>query len=131
MILRDPAESAFSQYLHNVTNGLIYESFREHIYAGSRWKSEKFAVGYPSLELGLYYEQVKRYLDVFPRENVHILFFEEYQKQPARMLKELFCFLNVDPRFTPDMSQKQLEAPGAQGDRSRSFPKKVWHMAAS
>jgi Sulfotransferase family len=108
MILRDPAERAFSQYLHNVTNGIIYESFRQHIDA-SQWKSEKFTVGYPSLELGLYYEQVKRYLDIFPRENVHILFFEDYHRQPAQILEEIFCFLNVDPRFTPDMSQKQLE----------------------
>ncbi|MGI8960180.1 MAG: sulfotransferase [Bryobacteraceae bacterium] len=110
MILRDPAERAFSQYLHNVTNGVVCESFRQHIYAGSRRKSEKFTVGYPSLGLGLYYEQVKRYLDIFPRENIHVLFFEDYQRQPAQMLEKLFCFLSVDSRFTPDMSQKQLEA---------------------
>ncbi|MGI9070357.1 MAG: sulfotransferase family protein [Bryobacteraceae bacterium] len=109
MILRDPAERAFSQYLHNVTNGIIYESFRRHVYAGSRRKSEKFSIGYPSLELGLYYEQVKRYLGIFPKENIHILFFEDYRQQPARMLKELFCFLNVDSRFTPDMSKRELE----------------------
>jgi Sulfotransferase domain len=109
MILRNPAERAFSQYLHNVANGVVCESFRQHMDTASRWKSEKFTVGYPCLELGLYYEQVKRYLDLFPRENVHIFFFEDYQQQPARMLEELFSFLNVDSRFTPDMSRRQLE----------------------
>jgi hypothetical protein len=109
IILRDPAERAFSQYLHGVTNGIIYESFRQHIYNGSRENNEKFRVGYPSLELGLYYEQVNRYLEIFPRENVRIFFFEDYRQRPARMLKELFCFLNVDSSFTPDMSRKDLE----------------------
>ena len=109
MILRDPAERAFSQYLHGVTNGIIYESFRQHIYNGSRDNNEKFRVGYPSLELGLYHEQVKRYLEIFPRENVRIFFFEDYRQRPARMLKELFCFLDVDSHFVPDMSRKELE----------------------
>jgi hypothetical protein len=109
MILRDPAERAFSQYLHNVANGVTCESFRQHIYTSSRWNGEKFNVACPSLELGLYYEQVKRYLKLFPRENIYIAFFEDYQQQPARMLEELFRFLNIDSRFTPDMSEKQLE----------------------
>jgi hypothetical protein len=109
MVLRDPAERAFSQYLHNVTNGIICGSFRQHIYNSSRPKSEKFSVGYPSLELGLYYEQVKRYVDIFPRENLQILFFEDYRQQPARTLEKLFSFLHVNSGFTPDMSQKQLE----------------------
>jgi hypothetical protein len=109
MILRNPAERAFSQYLHNLTNGDVCKSFREQIYTSAQWKSEKFILGYPLLELGLYYEQVKRYLDLYPRENVHILFFEDYRQQPARTMQQLFRFLNVDARFIPNMSEKQLE----------------------
>lgn len=48
MILRDPADRAFSQYLHNVANGEICESFHQHISALSRPKTEKFSIGYPS-----------------------------------------------------------------------------------
>ncbi len=109
MILRHPAERAFSQYLHTVANGVACESFRQQIQINSRWDGKKFSVACPTLELGLYYEQVKRYLNLFPRENIHIFLFEDYQQQPARVMQGLFRFLNVDPDFTPDMSQKHLE----------------------
>ena len=109
MILRNPAERAFSQYLHAVTNGLVRKSFREQLQASLRRDSDKFDVLYPFLEFGQYYEQVKRYLELFPRENVRIYFFEEYQKQPSRTLVDVFCFLNVDSSFTPDTSQRHLE----------------------
>jgi Sulfotransferase domain len=131
MILRHPAERTFSQYLHNVPNGITYESFSQHIYTGSRLKNEKFSVGYPSLELGLYYEQVKRYLDTFPRENIHILFFEDYRQQPARTLQGLFRFFNVDLRFTPNMSQKQLEPQVPRAVVLAHFLKRIRRVAAS
>jgi hypothetical protein len=73
------------------------------------WKSEKFGLRYPFLELGLYYEQVKQYLDLFPRRNVSVLLFEDYQRRPAETLAGIFRFVNVDASFAPDTSQKQLE----------------------
>jgi hypothetical protein len=109
MILRDPADRAFSQYLHTVANGVVCESFRRHIQRSLRWKSEKFGLRNPFLELGLYYEQVKQYLDLFPRRNVSVLLFEDYQRRPAETLAGIFRFVNVDASFAPDTSQKQLE----------------------
>jgi hypothetical protein len=109
MILRDPAERAFSQYLHSITNGVVCESFRRHIQKSLRRKSEKFGLYHPFLELGLYYEQVKQYLELFPRRNISILFFEDYQRRPVETLAGIFRFVNVDTSFVPDVSQKQLE----------------------
>lgn len=109
MILRNPAERAFSQYLHMVTNGLIRTSFREQVQASLRRKNDKFGTLYPFLEFGLYYEQVKRYLNSFPKENVRIDFFEDYRKQPAEMVAAICSFLGVDSSFALDTSQKHLE----------------------
>jgi len=109
MILRDPAERAFSQYLHTVASGLVRESFREQIQATLRRKSQKFGTLYPFLEFGLYYEQVKRYLELFPGEKVRIYLFEDYRKHPGQLLIDIFRFLNVDASFLPNTSQKHLE----------------------
>ncbi|MFL6351182.1 MAG: sulfotransferase family protein [Bryobacteraceae bacterium] len=127
-ILRHPSERALSQYLHGVTNGVIRESFHQHIHTAPRGGNEKFSLRYPFLELGLYYEQVKRYLKIFPKENLHILFFEDYQQQPARSLQGLFRFLNVDPRFTPNVSERQLAAQIPRAIAIAHFLKKygVW-----
>lgn len=62
---------------------------------------------HPFLEFGLYYAQVKRYLDLFPSENMRIYFYEEYQ-QPGQLRADIFGFLNVDSRFRPDASRKHL-----------------------
>ena len=109
MILRDPAERAFSHYLHQLAVGLTRSSFREHIEACARGGHRTIGTLYPFLEIGLYHHQVKRYLERFPRDHIRIYWYEEDWQQPARMLADLFAFLGVDPAFQPDTSQKRLE----------------------
>ncbi len=74
MVLRDPVERAFSQYLHMLTFAKSYVSFREEVDASLRSTSTRIGRLYPFLEFGLYYEQVKRYLALFPRERNPNLF---------------------------------------------------------
>jgi Sulfotransferase family len=109
MILRDPAERAFSQYAHLVTNGQIRMPFQEYIRSGLRSTGGKFGIFHPFLEFGLYYEQVKRFLELFPIENIRIYFYEDYRKQPAGTLADVCRFLEVSDSFTPDLSSKYLE----------------------
>jgi hypothetical protein len=128
MILRDPAERAFSQYLHTVTNGLVHRSFREQIERGLRRSDEKFGILHPFLECGLYYQQIKRYLDLFPSENVRIYLYEEQREQ---ITLEILRFLNVDSSLIPDTSQRRLEARVPRAIAAGYFLKKygVWQRA--
>jgi hypothetical protein len=109
MILRNPAERAFSQYLHAVSNGLFSGSFREMLQTSLTMRTSKFGVLYPFLELGMYHEQVKRYQGLFPSDSLKICLFEDYQKHQDSFVKDLFRFLQVDPDFSPDFSIKHLE----------------------
>ena len=110
VILRHPAERAFSHYLHAVTKGNLRRSFHQQIALASRNTSNKFSLDdLQLLEIGLYYEQVKRYLDVFPRENVFIRFYEDYRDRTAVLVSEIFRFVGVDARFTPDLSNRYLQ----------------------
>jgi len=72
MILRDPAERAFSQYMQYAANGLVRRAFREQDESSAHNTRHEFNPLYPFLEYGQYYEQVKTYLDLFPRANVRI-----------------------------------------------------------
>lgn len=108
MILRNPAERAFSQYMQWVTKGVIKESFRAQVEKALKHRSDQFELMRPFLEFGLYADQVKRYLDIFPRENIHIVFYEYYRKNASDMLTELLRFLDVDPDVTSDTSTKYL-----------------------
>jgi Sulfotransferase family len=109
IILRDPAERAFSQYLHNVSNGVVRDSFSAHIDSSLRYVGNGFGILNPFLEIGMYADQVKRYLDMFPSEQVGIWFYEETTRRPREFLSEVLGFLGVDAGFVADTSTKHLQ----------------------
>ena len=112
VILRDPVERAFSHYLHCLSSGYIKLSFRDHIEKCLQNKCRKFGPLYPFLEFGLYHQQVKRYLDIFPRANIRTYWFEEAWANPQRFLSNVCEFLMVgDANF--DTSTRHFERHGS------------------
>jgi hypothetical protein len=109
MILRNPADRLFSQYLHLVTVGSVRVSFRECVERGLRANRQEFGRYHPFLEFGMYHDQVQRYLDLFPRERIRIYFYEDYQRSALALLQDIFRFLSVDSGFVPDTSKRHLE----------------------
>ena len=107
IILRDPADRAFSQYLHNVSDGVVNSTFSDHVDASLHRTGNAFGVLHPMLEFGLYADQVQRYLDAFPPERVGIWLYED-TKRPT-FLSEVLQFLQVDPTFTLDTSTRHLQ----------------------
>jgi len=110
VVVRDPVSRAFSEYLELITVGRLRYSFRKYVESCLNCEPGKISLWWPVLEAGLYYESVKRYLDRFPRENVHILLYDDYRAEPAPVLAEIFRFLGVDSSFTPDLSKRHNEA---------------------
>lgn len=49
-----------------------------------------------------YTNQVKRYFDVFGRDKVHVILFDDFKKDAAGVYREALEFLGVDPDFQPD-----------------------------
>lgn len=64
---------------------------------------------------GLYYEQVKRFLDIFGRGRVHVQIFEEFIGSPLEHMRRIFSFLDVDPGFTPVIARHNPSEPGYGG----------------
>lgn len=104
MVLRHPAERAFSQWSHAVGAGWTRRPFREHIEANLRNREQRFSMEFPFLEMGLYSRQVERYLAAFPREQVMIAFYKE-----PDLFNSILRFLHLDPDFKPNASQRHLE----------------------
>lgn len=110
IILRNPVEMSYSLYNHQVRReGETLKTFEEALDAEEdrlrdltfRKKCYGWHANYYYYHRGLYYEQVKRYLDTFPKENVLILLFEELTRDPVRATQRVFRFLGVDDSFVP------------------------------
>ncbi len=117
LILRDPAERAFSQYLHQLSTGLTRSSFREHIERSLQCDRTEIGIYHPFLEAGMYASQVQRFFDLFPQEQIRIYWYEEAWRDTAAMFGDIFSFLGVDAAFRPDTSERILErrSPRAAG----------------
>lgn len=49
-----------------------------------------------------YTEQISRYFEEFGKDNIKILIFDEITKNPEKIYKEIFEFLDVDSSFVPN-----------------------------
>jgi Sulfotransferase domain len=104
-VLRHPVDRAYSHHL--------YFRFRGHEPLVSfpeafRAEDDRVARGLGALwcyrSMGFYAEQLARYLALFPRNQVKVFLYEEWRREPRRVVAELFRFLDVDDGFVPDMS---------------------------
>jgi hypothetical protein len=82
--LRDPVERTYSQYFEQVRRYGWDITFSEMIKRSDH------------VERSFYADPVQRYLDVFGLEQVKIIIFEEFVKNPREAVRELMAFLGVN-----------------------------------
>ena len=103
ILLRNPTERAYSHYLMDlsakVTKKNLLDLTNDFDPNNLEWGRRSLC-----LEASLYYAQIKRYLEVFPKKNIKILYFEDLKSNPQKLIKELFSFLEVDETFIADTS---------------------------
>jgi len=111
MILRNPVERLYSQFLMNLKLGKIAEkNLLKEIEADQQKKVKGWGVSHLYLEVGNYYEQVKRYFDIFPPAQIRVILYDDYKKDPKGVMKELFRFLGVAEDYAIDMDRRYNEA---------------------
>lgn len=104
MVLRDPVDRAYSAYLHLLRNGREHLGFEEALCLEEERRQKGYEPMWWYKELGLYYEQVKRYLDVFGRQCVKVLLYDELFANPTQILHDAFVFLGVKKDVVIDTS---------------------------
>jgi hypothetical protein len=104
-ILRNPADRAYSNYLHCVQVGREpLGSFAEALQAEQSRMRDRWGPLWYYKHKGFYYAQVKRYFDTFGRDQVGVWLYEDLRNDAFGTLGEVFRFLDVDERFVPDAS---------------------------
>jgi hypothetical protein len=109
VLLRDPVDRAFSHYHHEVALGREPLSFEEALdredertaaeldrlgdtsYFSQPWWDFTYAAR------GRYAEQLRRWLEVFPRDRLLVLASEQLRLEPARAYADVLAFIGADP----------------------------------
>lgn len=97
--LRDPVERAWSSYLYMRKHGIGPDTFGEAL----RTRPEL-------LEHGRYATGLGRFLELFPRDHVHVAVFDDLEADPQRFLDGITDFLGID------------RLPLAEKDRAAKLP---------
>jgi hypothetical protein len=109
--LRDPVERAFSHYLMEYRQGRETRSFPEALRADEMRSEKGWGKSFMYVELGLYAEQIQRYLEVFGRGRVLVVLFEDLIHETAAVMKEIAQFLEVDPERFPSTAFDRVHNP--------------------
>ena len=109
IMLRNPIERAFAGYLHNVRyNTSENLSFEEAIEKSEEryQKTNDMTPDTRYLHVGMYYNQVKKYMDEFGK-NVHVVIYDDYVSNINGSIKRVFDFLKVN-NIEMDTSQRHM-----------------------
>jgi hypothetical protein len=97
IMLRNPVERAYSGYQHvkryNVMESLSFEQALEK--SENRYhNTSNMTPASRYLELGMYFKQVKIFIEEF--DNVHVIIYDDYKNDFSSEMDNVFKFLDVD-----------------------------------
>ncbi|MGH7804580.1 MAG: sulfotransferase family protein [Candidatus Binatia bacterium] len=109
VMLRHPVDmmySLHSQRLYGGDEDIV--DFAEALAAEpARRRGDRFPQNFRNT-MGFFYRdaarfavQVRRYFECFPRDRVHVILFDDLQRDVARVYRDTCAFLDVDPNFRP------------------------------
>ncbi len=131
-ILRNPADRAYSNFLHCVRGGREpLDDFAAALEAEEARIKNRWAPLWYYKQKGFYYAQVKRYFDTFGRDRVKIHLYDDLRSRPFDVLRDTFAFLGVDETFVPDLSVEHNTAGLPKNRRVYALAKKLgaWNPA--
>jgi len=117
--LRDPIERAFSSYLNNKRYRKVKVSFHDQLNKELR-DEENLNETSIGLKAGLYFENVKRYLDTFSAKQVKIIIFEEWVKNLKTTLEDILEFLDLNhnlKNFEEEQHNPYIEPRGLMAEK--------------
>lgn len=119
ILLRNPVHRALSLYAWMVNEGYerintfeqaLAEEKKRFYDRSFRWNNPEYFWDYMYFRGGLYYEQVKRYMDTFGKKSVRVYLFDDLINRPAEVYMDVCRFLNISPEVIPDFTpQNQRE----------------------
>ncbi|MBO9997919.1 MAG: sulfotransferase [Cyanobacteria bacterium SID2] len=109
VMLRNPIERLYSHYNMN------YRSLLEPLSLDKALdrEAERIQAGWDYdwhyTKVGMYYPQIEKYINCFGRENVKVIIYDDFNKNPIEISHEVYRFLGVDDSFNACIQQRLNE----------------------
>ncbi len=110
-LIRQPATRMYSEFKMNLVDGTCFIEPKENLGKSTRelfdeWIKRNFYLNNGEIilkddystkfcESGNYYLRIKDYIDTFGRDNVRVLFFEDFIAHPKEICSKIFDFIGV------------------------------------
>jgi hypothetical protein len=104
IILRDPVERAWSQYRGFRMADLEDVSFEDALHMVRQRIAGNWRPDFDYTGFGLYYNQVKAYIDNF--SDVKVCLFDDLEADALGLVRDVYRFLGVDYSFAPDVRER-------------------------
>lgn len=99
---RNPIERAYYHYIyHKTEEKTTARTFEEAI------KDRALKPYY--IDTGFYYSQLKKWFDVFPKENFLVLIHDDIKKDPLKFIQGVYRFLGIDDKFVPPSVHTEVD----------------------
>ena len=98
VILRHPADRAWSHYLQLVRDGRETLSFSDALEAEKDRLKKGWEFAWHYRNMGLYAEQLSRFYGLFPKENIRVYLFEDLKQNPLGVTCSIFNFFGLNMR---------------------------------
>jgi hypothetical protein len=110
MILRQPADRAYSHYLANLRDGRTTLSFKEEVLYDDAKARKGWSISHLYFELGLYADHVQKYFDLFSSHQIRVYLFDDLIKDNQLVTQDLFEFLALENIASHAFQEKHNEA---------------------
>ena len=108
-LLRQPADRAYSAFQYYHARG--WEAALDFVAALAAEPARLDCASLPDLRHyanGCYFANLKPYLERFPREQIRVYLYEEWNEEPQRVLRDIFRFLEIDERVVIEPQRKNV-----------------------
>jgi hypothetical protein len=97
VMLRDPVQKAFSQYMHLIRDNRETLDFAAALDAEPRRVGLGYSAMWRYADSSLFCQRTQCFIDEFGRERVKVVLFDDLARDPAHTVAGVFEFLGVDP----------------------------------
>lgn len=128
-ILRNPVDRALSAYTHAIREWKEpAKTFEEALSKESERIDQGWGMLWHYINAGYYYKQLLCYYNNFPKQNIKVVLYDDLTSNCLGLLKDIFNFLEVDPSFSPNISNKPNVSGYPKNASIHNFMRKVFEQ---